>query len=128
MFKGVMDYRMGTARAGDYGYEPLGVYHENTSFIEDTELFFTNYGPIAFLNEDKSVKFLLDWKFSQISKPPLKSETGKRPRFPTLAPAERALGRRPFASVIRTASRRGLSPRLLIVLERLVGASPWLPS
>ena len=63
MFKGTMDYRMGVAKAGDYGYEPLGVYHEHTQFLEDSELFFTNYGPIAFLNEDKTVKLLLDWKF-----------------------------------------------------------------
>lgn len=63
MFSGVMDYRMGVARAGDYGYEPLGVYHENTHFLEDTELWFTNYGPIAFTNPDGSVKLLLDWKF-----------------------------------------------------------------
>jgi anti-sigma factor ChrR (cupin superfamily) len=63
MLKGVMDYRMGTAKAGDYGYEPLGVYHEHTQFIEDSELIFTNYGPIAFVNEDMSVKMLLDWKF-----------------------------------------------------------------
>jgi hypothetical protein len=63
MFKGTMDYRMGVAKAGDYGYEPLAVYHEHTQFLEDSELFFTNYGPIAFLNEDKTVKLLLDWKF-----------------------------------------------------------------
>jgi anti-sigma factor ChrR (cupin superfamily) len=63
LFKGAMEYRMGAARAGDYGYEPLGVYHEHTNFTEDSELLFTNYGPIAFVNEDMSVKFLLDWKF-----------------------------------------------------------------
>ena len=63
LMKGTMDYRMGVANAGDYGYEPLGVYHERTEFVEDCELIFTNYGPIAFVNEDMSVKFLLDWKF-----------------------------------------------------------------
>ncbi len=63
MLKGVMDYRMGVARAGDFGYEPLGVYHERTEFVEDSELLFTNHGPVAFVNEDLSVKMLLDWKF-----------------------------------------------------------------
>jgi hypothetical protein len=58
-----MDYRMGSAKAGDYGYEPLGVYHEHTNFTEDSELIFTNYGPICFVNEDMSPKFILDWKF-----------------------------------------------------------------
>lgn len=63
MFKGAMEYRMGGAKAGDYGYEPLGVFHEHTNFIEDSELWFTNHGPIAFVNPDGSVAMLLDWKF-----------------------------------------------------------------
>lgn len=63
LLKGVMDYRMGRAQAGDFGYEPLGVYHERTEFLEDSELIFTNHGPVAFVNEDMSVKMLLDWKF-----------------------------------------------------------------
>jgi anti-sigma factor ChrR (cupin superfamily) len=63
MLKGTMDYRMGIARAGDYGYEPLGVYHERTNFLEDSELLFTNHGPIAFVDEDMNVTTLLDWKF-----------------------------------------------------------------
>lgn len=61
--KGVMDYRAGTARAGDYGYEPLGVFHERTTFLEDSELLFTNHGPIAFVNPDMSIQTMLDWKF-----------------------------------------------------------------
>ena len=63
MLKGVMDYRMGVAKAGDYGYEPLGVTHDHTAFVEDSELLFTNHGPVAFTNDDGSVKFMLDWKF-----------------------------------------------------------------
>jgi anti-sigma factor ChrR (cupin superfamily) len=63
MLKGVMDYRMGTARAGDYGYEPLGVYHEHTHFLEDSELWFTNHGPIAFVDDEMNVTTILDWKF-----------------------------------------------------------------
>lgn len=63
LMKGVMSYRMGTARAGDYGYEPLGVFHESTQFTDDSELIFTNHGPVAFTNPDGSVKMLLDWQF-----------------------------------------------------------------
>lgn len=63
MLKGVMDYRAGVARAGDYGYEPLGVYHERTEFPEDTVLWFSNHGPIAFVNPDQSIQMMLDWKF-----------------------------------------------------------------
>lgn len=63
MLSGVMDYRLGIARAGDYGYEPLGVYHERTTFLEDSELLFTNHGPVAFVNEDMSVSMILDWQY-----------------------------------------------------------------
>jgi anti-sigma factor ChrR (cupin superfamily) len=58
--KGRMEYRMGTAVAGTYGYEPLGAIHELTTFPEYTELLFTNYGPVVFLNEDESVSSILD--------------------------------------------------------------------
>jgi anti-sigma factor ChrR (cupin superfamily) len=60
VMKGRMEYRMGTAAAGTYGYEPLGVIHDLTLFPEYTELLFTNYGPVAFLNEDDSVAAILD--------------------------------------------------------------------
>jgi len=58
--KGRMEYRSGSAKAGTYGYEPLGSLHELTQFPEYTELLFTNYGPVAFLNEDGSVSSMLD--------------------------------------------------------------------
>lgn len=57
---GRMTYRMGEAKAGTYGYEPLDAIHELTSFPEYTELLFTNYGPVAFLGEDGSVETILD--------------------------------------------------------------------
>ena len=58
--KGRMEYRMGAADAGTYGYEPLGVTHDYTLFPEYTELLFTNFGPVAFLNGDNSVASILD--------------------------------------------------------------------
>ncbi len=61
VMKGRMEYRMGTARAGVYGYEPIGVIHDMTSFPEYTELLFTNFGPVLFLNDDDSVKSVLDY-------------------------------------------------------------------
>ncbi|MEO0322457.1 MAG: 2,4'-dihydroxyacetophenone dioxygenase family protein [Myxococcota bacterium] len=63
MLKGAMEYRAGRAVAGDYGYEPLGVFHESTTFVEDSELLFTNHGPVAFVDADMSVTMMLDWKF-----------------------------------------------------------------
>jgi anti-sigma factor ChrR (cupin superfamily) len=58
--KGRMEYRMGAAPAGTYGYEPIGVVHDRTEFPEYTELLFTNFGPVAFLNDDDSVAYMLD--------------------------------------------------------------------
>ncbi|MEM1417945.1 MAG: 2,4'-dihydroxyacetophenone dioxygenase family protein [Myxococcota bacterium] len=63
MLRGAMEYRAGRAVAGDYGYEPLGVFHESTTFVEDTELLFTNHGPVAFVNPDGSIALMLDWRF-----------------------------------------------------------------
>ncbi len=60
LVKGRMEYRMGVATAGTYGYEPLGAIHDLTTFPEYTELLFTNFGPVAFLNEDDSVASMLD--------------------------------------------------------------------
>lgn len=58
--RGRMEYRMGTALAGTYGYEPLGAIHDSTTFPEYTELLFTNFGPVVFLNDDDSVVSILD--------------------------------------------------------------------
>ena len=58
--KGRMEYRMGAAPAGTYGYEPIGVTHDRTEFPEYTELLFTNFGPVVFLNDDDSVASILD--------------------------------------------------------------------
>jgi len=62
VLKGRMTYRMGEARAGTYGYEPLDAIHEHTAFPEYTELLFTNYGPVAFLNEKGEISSILDHK------------------------------------------------------------------
>ncbi|MEP7245757.1 MAG: 2,4'-dihydroxyacetophenone dioxygenase family protein [Gammaproteobacteria bacterium] len=58
--KGRMEYRMGVALEGTYGYEPLGVTHDLTTFPEYTELLFTNFGPVVYLNEDDSIASILD--------------------------------------------------------------------
>jgi anti-sigma factor ChrR (cupin superfamily) len=60
VIKGRMEYRMGSAPAGSYGYEPIGVIHDRTTFPEYTELLFTNFGPVVFLNDDDSVVSILD--------------------------------------------------------------------
>jgi len=67
MLKGTMQVRGGkekggvTARAGDYGYEPNGVLHDETFFPEESELYFTNHGAIQFLTPDLKPDFVLDY-------------------------------------------------------------------
>jgi len=68
MISGEMDVRGGaraggiTAVAGDYGYEPNGIIHDSTEFPNETVFYFTNYGPIQFIDEQDSTVFVLDWK------------------------------------------------------------------
>src|ERR1700724_3328742 len=51
-----------TAIAGDYGYEPNGVIHDMTNFPEDTILYFTNFGPIRYIDDDNNTVGFLDWQ------------------------------------------------------------------
>ncbi len=62
VLKGAMHYRAGTATSNCYGYEPIGTVHEGTNFSEDTELLFTNHGPVLFLEEDGSFSKALDYE------------------------------------------------------------------
>ena len=67
MLHGKMEVRGGveaggvTAVAGDYGYEPSGVIHDSTLFVEPTRFFFINHGPVAFIDEQDQVTSVLDW-------------------------------------------------------------------
>ena len=54
--KGEFVYRGGTARTGDYGFEPMGAYHDEPRAAVETVLFYIGYGPLALLNPDGSLK------------------------------------------------------------------------
>jgi len=66
MLDGRMEVRGGaaaggvTALAGDYGYEPNGVIHDSTCFVEPTRFFFINHGPIVFIDELNNLTGLVD--------------------------------------------------------------------
>jgi quercetin dioxygenase-like cupin family protein len=68
MVSGKMEVRGGrenggiTALTGDYGYEPLGVIHDWTSFPEESVFYFTQNGPLEFLTDDDATAFILDWR------------------------------------------------------------------
>jgi hypothetical protein len=51
-----------TAITGDYGCEPNGVIHDMTNFPEDTVLYFTNFGPIRYIDDDNKTVGFLDWQ------------------------------------------------------------------
>lgn len=57
---GRMEYRAGAATTGDYGYEPLDAVHDETRFPEETVLYFTNFGPVLFLDDADNVIAILD--------------------------------------------------------------------
>ncbi|MFT3852998.1 MAG: 2,4'-dihydroxyacetophenone dioxygenase family protein [Ilumatobacteraceae bacterium] len=68
VISGVVELRGGeqnggvTARAGDYGYEANSVYHYSTAFPVQTVLYFQNFGPLGFLDENDNVVAMLDWE------------------------------------------------------------------
>ena len=62
VISGVVDYRAGVARAGDWMYEPAGAVHQATSHPEETVYLANVYGPVAFHDEDGGIANVLDWR------------------------------------------------------------------
>lgn len=68
MVSGAMEIRGGvekggvTARTGDYGFEANGTWHDDTRFTEETILYFTNFGPIRFVDDEDRTLVVLDYK------------------------------------------------------------------
>ncbi|TXL70740.1 acetylacetone-cleaving protein [Vineibacter terrae] len=51
-----------TAFPGDYGYEPNSIIHDQTEFPEESVLYFTNHGPIRFIDDNDNTLMVLDWQ------------------------------------------------------------------
>ena len=62
VLKGKLEYRMGDAPQGSFGYEPLGAIHEATTCSEETVILFNSYGPVIFHAEDGSVEQILSYE------------------------------------------------------------------
>ena len=62
VISGGFDYRGGSARAGDWVYEPAGAVHEATSHSEDTLYLANVYGPVAFHDGKGGFSHILDWR------------------------------------------------------------------
>lgn len=50
-----------TVGPGDYSYEANGARHDATYFPEDTLLYYTNFGPIAYLDDAGKVDYIMDF-------------------------------------------------------------------
>ncbi len=62
IIEGVLEYRAGVARTGDWMYEPAGARHDATTHIEDTLYLANVYGPLIFEKEDGSIDYVQDWR------------------------------------------------------------------
>jgi anti-sigma factor ChrR (cupin superfamily) len=62
VISGGFDYRGGSARAGDWVYEPAGAVHEATTHPMDTVYLANVYGPVAFHGPDGTYSQILDWR------------------------------------------------------------------
>ena len=65
VISGGFDYRGGSARAGDWVYEPAGAVHEATSHPMDTVYLANVYGPVAFHDGKGGFAHILDWRAVQ---------------------------------------------------------------
>jgi anti-sigma factor ChrR (cupin superfamily) len=62
VLSGQIDYRGGSAKAGDYIYEPAGAVHDATTHPVETVYFANVYGPVAIHGKDGSIAGVLDWR------------------------------------------------------------------
>jgi quercetin dioxygenase-like cupin family protein len=62
VLEGGFDYRGGSARAGDWVYEPAGAVHEATTHPMDTLYIANVYGPVAFHDGKGRIAGVLDWR------------------------------------------------------------------
>ena len=65
VISGGFDYRGGSARAGDWVYEPAGAVHEATTHPVDTIYLANVYGPVAFHDGKGGFSHVLDWRSVQ---------------------------------------------------------------
>ena len=62
VISGGFDYRGGSAREGDWVYEPAGAVHEATTHPMDTIYLANSYGPVAFHGRNGGYAGIFDWR------------------------------------------------------------------
>ena len=86
VISGGFDYRGGSAREGDWVYEPAGAVHEATSHPVDTIYLANVYGPVGFHDAEGNIAQVLDWRMIQLMVDEAKkkrSKAGSRRRTTT---------------------------------------------
>ncbi|HZT34953.1 MAG TPA: hypothetical protein VFA15_03465, partial [Nitrososphaera sp.] len=73
------DYRGGSAREGDWVYEPAGAVHEATTHPMDTVYLANVYGPVAFHDGKGGFSSILDWRAVQAMVDAAKKKKSKTP-------------------------------------------------
>jgi len=79
VISGGFDYRGGSARAGDWVYEPAGAVHEATTHPMDTVYLANVYGPVAFHDGKGGFSSILDWRAVQAMVDAAKKKKSKAP-------------------------------------------------
>ncbi len=62
VLSGVLEYRGGVARQGDWIYEPNGAEHDETHHPEETVYLANTHGAIAFRGPDGEILGISDWR------------------------------------------------------------------
>ncbi len=90
VLSGGFDYRGGSAREGDWVYEPAGAVHEATTHPMDTVYLANVHGPVAFHDKEGKVAGILDWRMIQkLVDKANKGTSKKAPAKAKAAPARR---------------------------------------
>ena len=92
VLSGGFDYRGGSAREGDWVYEPAGAVHEATTHPVDTVYLANVHGPVAFHDNKGGIAGILDWRAVQkMVDNAKKKKTAKAPAHSKAAPAKRVM-------------------------------------
>ena len=89
VISGVIDYRGGSARAGDWVYEAAGAVHEATSHPVETVYLANVSGPVGFHDEEGNISQVLDWRAIQLM---VDGAQKKKPQAAAKRPTKKATG------------------------------------
>ena len=89
VLSGGFDYRGGSAREGDWVYEPAGAVHEATTHPMDTIYLANVHGPVAFHDSKGGIAGILDWRAVQKMVDNAQKKTKKAPARAKAAPVKR---------------------------------------